>query len=226
MKIRGGVSYFLWDRDHEGLCSVQRCGMAPPLGRQSNATWAPSMFWIRRNEAVAHPGEGPAYRVSDQAEPSLKNRISSRKLPAFPTNFHGQDNPDQACRSSTTVRVPEDQLGRSVGDHNGEWVDDWKVLMTAVQGTSAAIETMFWSRPIVAAPGTACSETYLVAGRFSTAREAERPPTCALDSFASWSRCERPPSTQPGRSTPSCLDIRWTDMDRRDALRPVWHHRR
>lgn len=38
--------------------------------------------------------------------------------------------------------------------------------MTAVQGTSAAIETKFLSKPIIAAPGTACTETYIVAGHF------------------------------------------------------------
>jgi site-specific DNA-methyltransferase (adenine-specific) len=38
--------------------------------------------------------------------------------------------------------------------------------MTAVQGTSAAVETKFLSKPIIAGPGTACTETYLVAGCF------------------------------------------------------------
>jgi site-specific DNA-methyltransferase (adenine-specific) len=53
-------------------------------------------------------------------------------------------------------------------------VDDWKVLMTAVQGTSAAIETKFLSKPIIAGPGTACTETYLVAGHFNKEVEASR----------------------------------------------------
>ncbi|MBE0418265.1 MAG: restriction endonuclease, partial [Coriobacteriia bacterium] len=48
------------------------------------------------------------------------------------------------------------------------WVDRWKVLMTAVQGTSAAVETKFLSKPIIAEPGTACTETYLVAGHFDS----------------------------------------------------------
>ena len=48
----------------------------------------------------------------------------------------------------------------------------WKVLMTAVQGTSAAIETKFLSKPIIAGPGTACTETYLVAGHFDSEVEA------------------------------------------------------
>ena len=62
-------------------------------------------------------------------------------------------------------------LFRSV---NADWIDDWKVLMTAVQGTSAAVETQFLSRPLIAAPGEACTETYLVAGRFKDAQSAER----------------------------------------------------
>ena len=57
---------------------------------------------------------------------------------------------------------------------NPEWIDQWKVLMTRVQGTSAAVETMFLSRPIIAGPGDACSETYLVAGRFDSKPQAER----------------------------------------------------
>ena len=44
--------------------------------------------------------------------------------------------------------------------------------MTAVQGTSAAIETKFLSKPIIAEPGTACTETYLVAGRFADEKTA------------------------------------------------------
>ncbi len=45
--------------------------------------------------------------------------------------------------------------------------------MTRVQGTSAAVETKFLSKPIVAEPGTACTESYLVAGIFDTELEAK-----------------------------------------------------
>lgn len=57
---------------------------------------------------------------------------------------------------------------------HADWVDDWKVLMTRVQGTSAAVETQFLGRPIVAGPGVACTETYVVAGRFAPELEAVR----------------------------------------------------
>lgn len=63
---------------------------------------------------------------------------------------------------------------------NAEWIDDWKVLLNAVQGTSSAIERRFISQPIIAGPGTACSETYVVAGRFGTKE--------AADNYASYLR--------------------------------------
>ncbi len=44
--------------------------------------------------------------------------------------------------------------------------------MTRVQGTSAAVETKFLSKPIIAEPGTACTESYVVAGVFDTDIEA------------------------------------------------------
>jgi site-specific DNA-methyltransferase (adenine-specific) len=73
---------------------------------------------------------------------------------------------------------------------NAAWIDKWKVLMTRVQGTSAAIEKNFFSKPIIAEPGTACTETYLVAGVFDTETEAKnygaylRDAFCSLSGFA------------------------------------------
>jgi site-specific DNA-methyltransferase (adenine-specific) len=61
---------------------------------------------------------------------------------------------------------------RSAIQINASWIDKWKVLMTRVQGTSAAVETKFLSKPIVAEPGTACTESYVVAGVFDTEAEA------------------------------------------------------
>jgi hypothetical protein len=64
-------------------------------------------------------------------------------------------------------------IKRSDVPQNREWIDEWKVLMTRVQGTSAAVETKFLSNPIVAGPREACTETYIVAGRFKTEKAAQ-----------------------------------------------------
>lgn len=123
---------------------------------------------VRRNEAVPI-----LEKVRAKGEPTLDRRVSSRKPFGLATNFKGKS-------SKTGLKKPvmlyENQrigwIERKSITTNTEWIDKWKVLMTRVQGTSAAVETKFLSKPIVAEPGTACTETYLVAGHFDNEKEA------------------------------------------------------
>jgi site-specific DNA-methyltransferase (adenine-specific) len=168
VKIRGGISYFLWDRAHDGPCEIQTIwdgeSTGPAVARYLDAY----NTLVRRNEAVPI-----LEKVRAKSESTLDLRVSSRKPFGFPTNFHGK--PD-----SKGIKNPVKLFGsqkvswveRSAIPTNTSWIDEWKVLMTRVQGTSAAIETKFLSKPIIAGPGAACTETYLVAGRFATEEEA------------------------------------------------------
>jgi site-specific DNA-methyltransferase (adenine-specific) len=170
VKIRGGVSYFLWDREYDGPCTIQTMWDGQPVGERAARFLDAYDVLVRRNEAVPILD-----KVRGRGESTLDSRVSSRKPFGLPTNFHGKP-------SATALKSPVELFGsrkitwveRAGIPLNESWIDEWKVLMTAVQGTSAAIETKFLSKPIVAGPGTACSETYLVAGRFQTEEEARR----------------------------------------------------
>jgi len=175
VKIRGGVSYFLWERDYNGPCSVQTMWDGEPLGPPVKRRLDAYDVLVRRNEAVSILDKVRAFRVGGQPEPTLDRRVSSRKPFGFPTNFHGAKSPKglrKAIKLYGSQRIS--WIKRSDIQQNPEWIDEWKVLMTRVQGTSAAVETMFLSRPIIARPGEACSETYVVAGRFDSKTQAER----------------------------------------------------
>ena len=124
---------------------------------------------IRRNEAVSI-----LKKVASRGEKTVNNRVSSRKPFGLATNFKGKKTPrtlHDPVKLYANQRI--DWVEREEIHINTHWIDSWKVLMTAVQGTSGAIETKFLSRPIVAAPGAACTETYLVAGYFDTEEEAQ-----------------------------------------------------
>jgi site-specific DNA-methyltransferase (adenine-specific) len=174
VKIRGGVSYFLWDRDYDGPCSVQTmwdgAALGPPVERRLNAY----DVLIRRNEAVSILDKVRAFRVNRRPESTLNKRVSSYRPFGLRTYFHGADSPKGMKRP---IKLYGSQriswVKRTDIQRNKNWVDDWKVLMTRVQGTSSAVETMFLSRPIIAGPGEACTETYLVAGRFDNKKKAE-----------------------------------------------------
>jgi site-specific DNA-methyltransferase (adenine-specific) len=99
--------------------------------------------------------------------------VSSRKPFGLATNFKGK--PSKAGLKKPVQLFENQRTGwieRKDIAVNPAWIDEWKVLMTAVQGTSAAVETKFLSKPIIAKPGTACTETYLVAGHFDNEMEA------------------------------------------------------
>lgn len=175
VKIRGGVSYFLWNRDYSGPCSVQTMWDGEPLGPAMERRLDAYDVLVRRNEGVSILDKVRAYRVGGGPEPTLAERVSSRKPFGLPTNFHGATSPKGLKRP---VKLYGSQriswVNHSDIEQNPGWIDDWKVLMTAVQGTSAAVETKFLSNPIIAGPGEACTETYLVAGRFDNERSARR----------------------------------------------------
>jgi site-specific DNA-methyltransferase (adenine-specific) len=168
LKVRGGISYFLWDRDHDGPCEIQTIWdgqpSGPPVARYLDAY----DVLVRRNEAVPI-----IEKVKAKQEPTLDLRVSSQKPFGLRTFFHGK--PD-----NTGMKDPVQLFGsqkvswveRSEIPTNAAWIDQWKVLMTRVQGTSAAVETKFLSKPTIAGPGTACTESYVVAGLFDTEAEA------------------------------------------------------
>jgi site-specific DNA-methyltransferase (adenine-specific) len=170
VKIRGGTSYFLWHRAYNGPCRFQTIFDGKPTDSGVERFLDTYDVLVRRNEAVSILD-----KVRARQEPTLDGRVSSRKPFGLPTNFRGKDD---AARLRQPIRLFENQrqswISRTDIPRNANWIDSWKVLMTRVQGTSAAVETKFLSRPIVVGPGTACTETYLVAGLFETEDEANR----------------------------------------------------
>jgi site-specific DNA-methyltransferase (adenine-specific) len=124
-----------------------------------------------------------------------------------------------ASRIGEVVRLQEiTWIDRSEILVNNAWVDDWKLLMSRVQGTSAAIERQFLPRPIIAGPGEACTETYVVAGRFATRQEAEYAASYLRTRFARFLVSARKATHDSARDVYAFipqvpLDRVWTDAD-------------
>lgn len=174
VKIRGGVSYFLWDRDYNGPCSVQTMWDGHPLGPPVKRFLDAYDVLVRRNEAISILDKVRAYRVNGKPEPTLDQRVSSSKPFGFRTNFHGISDPkklDDPVKLYGSQRIT--WIERSAVQTNVEWIDKWKVLLVGLQGTSSAVEYRFVGTPKIAGRGEVCSETYLVAGRFDSNEEAQ-----------------------------------------------------
>ena len=212
VKIRGGISYFLWEREHNGPCDVQTIWDGQPTGPAVTRLLDAYDILVRRNEAVPI-----LEKVRAKGEPTLDSRVSSRKPFGLATNFKGRQS-NRGLRNP--VRLFQNQkvgwVERANIPTNPDWIDKWKVLMTRVQGTSAAVETKFLSKPIVAEPGTACTETYLVAGRFDDKETADNYAKYLRTRFVRFLVSLRKPTQDAARGVygfvPDLpLDQGWTD---------------
>ena len=172
VKIRGGVSYWLWGRDHNSGCEVMTMigneMIGEPVVRKLNAY----DVLVRRNEAVRILDKVAGYRINGTSEPSLGDQVSARK-PFGLTNQRGKATPT-GLKNPVLVygNQQTSYLERSAITNNDGWIDKWKVLLVKAHGTSGRDDVTILGEPVLAGPGSACTETYLVIGVFDSEASA------------------------------------------------------
>jgi site-specific DNA-methyltransferase (adenine-specific) len=171
-EIKGGVSYFLWDRAHDGACEVTTIRGGKAVGETAVRDLGAYDVLVRYNQGVAILEKVWPEGIDDAA---LSTRVSPIQPFSIRTNFRGKPEPDGL----------QDPIGlygnggvtyieRHDVPRNDDWIDEWKVLLGSAYGAGEAIPHQITNVPIVAPPGTACSETYLVINRFPNEKEACR----------------------------------------------------
>jgi site-specific DNA-methyltransferase (adenine-specific) len=167
VKIRGGVSYWHWDRDHSGPCSVTtKVGDKIISGPVERPLHAYDVF-VRRNESVEILDK---IAFHEPPEPSLGAAVSTRKPFGDISAPKGRYAPKDSILIYGNQKTF--QVDRSVISSNTDWIDKWKVLLVKAHGTSGREDRTIVGHPIVAGPGSACTETYLVIGVFDSEDKA------------------------------------------------------
>ncbi|MGI6227075.1 MAG: Eco57I restriction-modification methylase domain-containing protein [Peptococcales bacterium] len=169
VQIKGGVCYFLWDRDNPGDCLVttykdnqKNTPIKRPL-LEKNCD-----VFIRYNEGV------DIYRkVISANEDSFEELVSTRRPFGFSSKFRGRKNRTKTddvllYQNGGTSFVARQEILR-----NEHLVDKWKVFIPFLGSGSDTFPHMILGKPFVGAPGTACTETYLVIEGASSENEAK-----------------------------------------------------
>ena len=165
VQIKGGVCYFLWDRDHRGLCSVvthkENIASEPmerPLLEKGCDTF------IRYNEAISI-----LYKVQHKEEKTLYDYVSSRNPFGMNTTFHGT--------KSGKVRLYENQgisyINREDVRKNVEIIESYKVFIPRAGSGSDSFPHPILGCPFIGEPNSACTETYMYIGPFKNEQEAK-----------------------------------------------------
>ena len=177
-KIRGGVSYFLWDRDHEGDCEFTTKVDGRTTSTMSRDLRDGNGVVVRDNFAAT-----VVKKISSDpfSKGSLADLVSASDPfgQSIKTNFKDAA-PDPFPDSIPLIFVNKvGYISPTQLERNHDWVDQWKVLIPmassgdTAQDAQGRIIDVVLGEPIALAPGSACTQSYLVAGRFSTREETE-----------------------------------------------------
>jgi site-specific DNA-methyltransferase (adenine-specific) len=170
VEIKGGVSYFLWDREHDGDCEFSTRINGNVTSTATRDLRAGDGVLVRDNRAMSIIA-----KVSAKGGRSLEELCSVRK--PFGVNIY----------SNYSGSVPEpfegaipliysNRIGYSRSDQierNHAWIDRWKVLIPKAGDGHGREVSYVLGEPIAVAPGSACTQTYLIAGLFDTRDETE-----------------------------------------------------
>jgi site-specific DNA-methyltransferase (adenine-specific) len=180
--LKGGVCYFLWDRDYSGDCHVTTHFKDWLVSSASRPLLEEGVdVFIRFNEGLSilkklvAVESGQDHTLSLPENKRFDQLVSSRKPFGFPTTFQGK-----------TTKSPGDVLvyqnggtgytPRSSVTTGTELIDKWKVFTgRAAPGTGNrdTYPHKIISTPFVGEPGSISSETYLCIGPFDSKAEAD-----------------------------------------------------
>jgi site-specific DNA-methyltransferase (adenine-specific) len=173
-QIKGGVSYFLWDNSWSDACEVTTIHGGKPTSAGMKRYLGAYDVVVRRNEAVPILEKVLKVNARDGFG-NLASKVSPIQPFSIRTNFRGAE-------KKTGMRKPvllignnsETYIERSEIPRNDAWVDQWKVLLGRAYGAGDGFPHQIYNYPIIAGPGTACTETYLVIGGFTKEADAKR----------------------------------------------------
>ena len=167
VEIKGGVCYFLWDRDHKGDCEIRTMRnnevstMQRPLLEKGCDTF------IRYNNAISILRKVQAFK-----EPTMNTQVSSQKPFGFRTFVKGKEKPFVRA-VKLYANKSEGYVERAEITQNSSWVDKYKVYITMAYGAGEDFPHQIINKPFLGEPNTCCTETYVVIGPYANKEVAD-----------------------------------------------------
>jgi site-specific DNA-methyltransferase (adenine-specific) len=181
-QIKGGVSFFLWDRDNRGKVSVSTIQAGKLASQATRDLLEPGAdVFIRYNEAVSilqkvfsiakNDTEGS---ISFELPPAkrFESLVSSIGAFGLDTTFRGKDSPEKddvkVYRNGGVGYLPRAEISKE-----RHVIDKWKVFIPAAGSGSDSFPHSILGKPFIGEPGSISSWTYLYIGPFESKKEAE-----------------------------------------------------
>ncbi len=168
VQIKGGVCYFLWDRDNPGLCKVSTSQKGNIVSTMERPLLEKGCeVFIRYNESISILKKVQAFN-----EPSLSNQVSSMKPFGLRTFFKAS----KENHANAVCLYQNGGIGyvdKSVITKNNNLIEKFKVLIPRAGSGSDSFPHTILGKPFVAEPGSACTETYVILGVYDEIRQCQ-----------------------------------------------------
>lgn len=184
--LKSGICYFLWDRDHAGPCDVTLVRGDTVIGPDARQLGEFDVL-VRDQRAVTILRKVLAFD-----EPSMEETMTGDTPFGLASNFKDYEMNEAARAGEVLIHASRNgkrhvgSMPRKVITKNEQLIDVWKVLLPkAGPGNSGGhvLPDMVLGRPLVAGPGSVCTQTYIVAGPFQSELEAQRAAAYLTTSF-------------------------------------------
>lgn len=176
VKIRGGVSYFLWDREYEGDCEFTTRVEGQIVSVASRDLRDGSGVLVRDNRAIPIIN-----KIQERATEMAEARCTVTKPFGLTMRSNYKGSVPEPFEGSIPL-IYNNRIGYSRPDQiqrNHQWIDRWKVLLPMASSGDTPVDDhgrivdVVLGEPIALAPGSACTQTYFIVGMFDTGTETE-----------------------------------------------------
>jgi len=176
VEIKGGVNYFLWERDNKGSCLVSTHDRNKIISKADRPLIVEGIdTFIRYNDAISI-----IKKVSKYSEDSFSNLVSANDPFGFDVR---KSNSMRRIKPKYKLKKFRDSIAfyyngwkrngigyidRIFVRKNNNWISKHKILVPKAIGTGDSKKDII--KPIVPKKDSCCSETYIVIGPFDSKR--------------------------------------------------------
>lgn len=162
VEIKGGVCYFLWNRDNKGMCRVvthEKNEITSTM--QRNLLEKDADCFIRFNQAISIFN-----KVKRDNSSAFSEIVSSRRPFGFSSTFNSFAKSNNGGIKIYGNKIVGYLEQNEIIPQNENWINQWKIFISFGYGAGEGYPHQIINKPFVVGENTCCTETYLVVGPF------------------------------------------------------------
>ena len=161
VEIKGGVCYFLWNRDQQGTCTIYTHKKDEIIEQE------PRFLKEKGSDVFVRYYEGITVlrKIQKLRESTMDSIVSTQKPFGLRTYIQGEKsafpNSVKLYQNGGVGYIKNQQIERNL-----DWISQHKIYISRAYGAGETFPHQIIGKPIYGEPNSCCTETYVVIGPF------------------------------------------------------------